>query len=170
MGTTQGAAWMTGLVQGSMAFTSALSASWLGRLGDRHGHSWILIGSAVATALFYLPQALVTAAWQLMVLQALAGFAIGGLMPATAALMNLWAPAGNQGATYGLDNSIQASARAIAPMVGAGIALSFGMRGVYVGAALIYVAIAFAAWRVVQAAIQRQRMQIRKDPQTVAGD
>jgi DHA1 family multidrug resistance protein-like MFS transporter len=169
LGTTQGAAWMTGLVQGSMAFTSALSASWLGRLGDRHGHNRILIGSAVATALFYLPQALVTAAWQLIVLQALAGFAIGGLMPATAALMNLWAPVGNQGATYGLDNSIQAGARAIAPMLGAGIAVSFGMRGVYAGAAVIYIIIAFAAWRVVQTA-QRRRLQHTDYPQAVPGD
>lgn len=167
LGTEQGAAWVTGLVQGSMAFTSALSAGWLGRLGDRHGHNRILIASAVAAALLYLPQAWVTTAWQLMVLQALCGFAVGGLLPATAALMNLWAPTGNQGATYGLDNSIQASARAIAPMVGAGIALWFGMRGVYAGAALIYIAIAFAAWRVVQAATRRE---VNGYPQPVVGD
>jgi MFS transporter, DHA1 family, multidrug resistance protein len=157
LGSETGAAWTTGLVQGSTALTSALSASWLGRLGDKHGHSRILIASAIAAALLYLPQALVTAAWQLIILQALSGVAVGGLLPATASLMNLWAPAGNQGATYGLDNSIQAAARAIAPMTGAAFALWFGMRGVYGSAALVYVVIAFVAWRVVVAAAERQR-------------
>jgi DHA1 family multidrug resistance protein-like MFS transporter len=148
MGTETGAAWMTGLVQGATAFSSALSASWFGRMGDRHGHTRILIGSAIGAALLYVPQALVSAAWQLVVLQALSGIAIGGMMPATAALMNLWSPRGNHGATYGLDNSIQASARAVAPMAGAGIALWLGMRGVYAGASVVYVLIALVAWRV----------------------
>jgi len=169
MGTAQGAAWMTGLVMGATAFTSALSAAWLGRLGDQHGHYRILIFSAVAAALLYLPQALVTSAWQLLALQALSGFAVGGMMPATAALMNLWAPAGNQGATYGLDNSVQVSARTIAPMVGAAIAVSFGMRGVYAGASVIYIVIALAAWRVVYLANHRER-QAAVYPHVAPGD
>jgi DHA1 family multidrug resistance protein-like MFS transporter len=170
LGTEEGAAWTTGLVQGSTALTSALSAGWFGRLGDRHGHSRILIGSAVAAALLYIPQALVTAAWQLIILQALSGIAVGGLLPATASLMNLWAPAGNQGATYGLDNSIQASARAVAPMAGAAIALWFGMRGVYGSAAVVYVIIAFVAWRVVNAAAQRQGADKLPLPSANPGD
>jgi DHA1 family multidrug resistance protein-like MFS transporter len=141
-----GAAGMTGLVQGATAFASALSASWFGRLGDRYGHQRILIGAAVAAAVLYLPQALVTAAWQLVALQALSGSAVGGLLPATAALMNLWAPTGNQGATYGLDNSVQAAARSVAPMVGALVALWVGLRGVYASAALLYIGIALVAW------------------------
>jgi MFS transporter, DHA1 family, multidrug resistance protein len=149
LGTERGAALMTGFVMGATAFASALSAGWLGRLGDKQGHSRILIFSAIAAALLYIPQALVTAAWQLVALQALSGLAVGGLMASTAALMNLWSPAGNQGATYGLDNSVQAAARSIAPMVGAGVALWLGLRGVYVGVALVYVVVAFVAWRVV---------------------
>mgnify|MGYP001248637636 CR=1 FL=1 len=158
MGREQGAVWMTGVVMGATAFASAISAGWLGRLGDKHGHSRILILSAVAAAVLYIPQVMVTAAWQLVVLQAFSGIAVGGMMPATAALMNLWAPTGNQGATYGLDNSVQAAARAVAPMVGAMVALSVGLRGVYAGAAIVYVLIAFVAWRVVQMAARTQAL------------
>ncbi|MCL4858076.1 MAG: MFS transporter, partial [Caldilineaceae bacterium] len=158
MGREQGAVWMTGVVMGAAAFASAISAGWLGRLGDKHGHSRILILSAVAAAVLYIPQVMVTAAWQLVVLQAFSGIAVGGMMPATAALMNLWAPTGNQGATYGLDNSVQAAARAVAPMVGAMVALSVGLRGVYAGAAIVYVLIAFVAWRVVQMAARTQAL------------
>ncbi len=167
-GLETGAASITGIVIGSAAFASAVSAAWLGRLGDRIGHNRILILAAMLAALLYLPQAFVTTAWQLAVLQALSGLAVGGLMPATAALMNLWAPVGNQGATYGLDNSIQAAARAVAPMVGAAIALWLGMRGVFAGAALVYVVIAFVAWRVVVRAEARQITSLL--PQASVGD
>ncbi|MDQ3249924.1 MAG: MFS transporter, partial [Chloroflexota bacterium] len=154
-GTETGAASITGIVIGAAAFASALSAAPLGRLGDRIGHQRILIGAAIGAALLYLPQAFVTTATQLAVLQALSGLAVGGLVPATAALMNLWAPIGNQGATYGLDNSVQAAARAIAPMVGAGIALGWGMRGVFASAAVVYLLIGWVAWRVVVGAAAR---------------
>jgi MFS transporter, DHA1 family, multidrug resistance protein len=167
-GAETGAASITGIVIGSAAFASAVSAAWLGRLGDRIGHNRILILAAMLAALLYLPQAFVTTAWQLAILQALSGFAVGGLMPATAALMNLWAPVGNQGATYGLDNSVQAAARAVAPMLGATIALWLGMRGVFAGAALVYVVIAFVAWRVVVRAEARQMTSLL--PQASVGD
>jgi DHA1 family multidrug resistance protein-like MFS transporter len=170
LGTEQGAAWTTGVVMGAAAFASALSAGWLGRLGDHHGHSRILIIAAIAAALLYLPQAFVTAPWQLIVLQALSGLAVGGLLPATAALMNLWAPAGNQGATYGLDNSIQAAARSVAPMIGAAIALSWGLRGVYAGAAVVYVGIALAAWQVVREANGRSHLNRPAQQSAAPGD
>ena len=88
-------------------------------------------------------------------LPALSGFAIGGLTPSVAALMNLWAPVGNQGATYGLDNSVQAAARVAAPMIAASLAAVTSYRGVFVGAALVYAGIAVAALLVVRAAGRR---------------
>lgn len=170
MDAEQGAALMTGIVMGATAFASALSAGWLGRLGDRQGHTHILIFSAIAAALLYIPQSMVTAAWQLVVLQALSGLAVGGLMATTAALMNLWSPRGNQGATYGLDNSVQAAARSISPMAGAGIALWLGMRGVYVGVALVYVVMAAVAWRVARSQMEQRDEGLRGTSQTVPGN
>lgn len=143
--TEQGAASTTGLIIGVAAFTGALSAVWLGGLGDRIGHTRVLIGSAMVTVLFYLPQPFVTAAWQLALLQALSGFAAGGLIPSISALMNLWTPAGNQGATYGLENSVNAAARIFSPMLGAGIAVWFGFRGVFGMSALVYAMIVVLA-------------------------
>jgi DHA1 family multidrug resistance protein-like MFS transporter len=143
------------MVIGASALTSALSAVYLGRLGDRIGHTKVLIASALAAMVLYAPQAWAQSAWQLIAWQALAGVAVGGLVPSVAALMNLWAPAGNQGATYGLDNSVQAAARVVAPLAAASIAAAVGYRGVFVGAALVYAAIAVAAVLVVRAAQRR---------------
>lgn len=141
VGTEEGAATRTGIIIGVASLTGAMSAVYLGRLGDRLGHTRILLGSAIAALLLYLPQPFVTSVWQLGVLQALSGFAIGGMLPTIAALMNLWAPAGNQGATYGLDNSVNAAARGLAPMVAAAVALWFGLRGVFAAAAVVYLLI-----------------------------
>jgi DHA1 family multidrug resistance protein-like MFS transporter len=152
---TAGTAALTGMVIGASALTSALSAVYLGRLGDRIGHTKVLIASALAAMVLYAPQAWAQSAWQLIAWQALAGVAVGGLVPSVAALMNLWAPAGNQGATYGLDNSVQAAARVVAPLAAASIAAAVGYRGVFVGAALVYAAIAVAAVLVVRAAQRR---------------
>lgn len=149
-GSEQGAASITGLVIGGAAVTGALSAVWLGRLGDRVGHTRVMIGSAALAALCYLPQPFVTDAWQLGVLQALGGFAAGGLVPALAALMNLWSPQGNQGATYGLDTSVNAAARSVAPMIGAGIAFWLGMRGVFGATAFVYLLIVALTFLIVR--------------------
>jgi DHA1 family multidrug resistance protein-like MFS transporter len=149
-GRDTGAASITGLLLGSAAFAGALSAVWLGRLGDRVGHSRVLVGAAFAAALLYLPQPFVQSAWQLALLQALVGFAAGGLVPAMAALLNLWAPGGNQGATYGLDTSFMAAGRSVAPMIGATIALWIGIRGVFAASAFVYLMIVVIAMQVVR--------------------
>lgn len=154
-GRQEGAAALTGLVIGAAALTSAISAVYLGRLGDRIGHTKVLIGSALAAMVFYAPQAYAQSVSQLILLQALGGLAVGGLVPSVAALMNLWGPTGQQGATYGLDNSVQAGARVVAPLAAASIAAVIGYRGVFVGAALVYAVIGVAALLVVRAAQRR---------------
>lgn len=77
MGMTEGAASITGLIIGLASFTAATSGVWLGKLGDRVGHSKVLLVSALIAALLYAPQPFVTSVWQLVVLQGLQGFAAG---------------------------------------------------------------------------------------------
>lgn len=59
---------ITGLVVGVSSAATTLSAVYLGRLGDRVGHRRIVILSAFAAALLYLPQSMVNSALQLLVL------------------------------------------------------------------------------------------------------
>lgn len=138
MGSSAGAATVTGIMMGIKAITGSASAVWLGRIGDRVGHLKILLFSIIASVCFYFLQAFVNSVWQLILLQALSGLAIGGMIPSINALMNCQAPFGSQGATYGLNASITAAGRSIAPMLGATIAMWFGMRIVFVVAAAIY--------------------------------
>jgi hypothetical protein len=41
---------------------------------------------------------------------------------------------------YGLDNSVEAAARTVAPLIGAGIALQFGLPATFVGTGLLFLA------------------------------
>lgn len=167
MHTENGAASWTGLMIGAVAGASALSGVYLGRLGDRVGHEKVMLASAVACALFYLPQPFVTAPWQLIVLQALGGLAVGGLLSPMAALMNLWTPAGTQGATYGLENSIGAGGRAIAPLLAAAIAGWWDVRAVFGATALIYLAVAAL---VIWMAAHRKEREAAQEVRMVVGD
>jgi DHA1 family multidrug resistance protein-like MFS transporter len=130
----------TGLVVGVASATGTATALYLGRLGDRVGHRKVLIGSSLAAAIFYLPQALVTEPWQLLALQALSGAAWGGMTPSVSALLARYTVQGNEGAVYGLDSSIVSAARAAAPLIGAGVVLWFGLRGIFIASAVIYLA------------------------------
>lgn len=150
MASSDGVATVTGILMGSKALIGSVCAVWMGRLSDRLGHGKVLVMAAVVAIVLYLPQPFVTSAWQLVLLQALTGVAYGGMMPAIGALMNLRTPKGAQGATFGLDNSVNAAARTIAPMLGAGVAVWFGMRGVFGVAVFVYAAAALVAvhiWR-----------------------
>ena len=139
MQATGGAASLTGLMLGIRAAAGSISAVWLGRLGDRLGHTRILMMALVATVVCYLPQALVTAPWQLIMLQALCGFANGGLIPSLSALMNLHTAPDSLGATFGLNASINSAARVLAPMLGAAFAMWFGLRSIFLITAVIYI-------------------------------
>ncbi len=138
----------TGLVTGSSAATTTLGAIALGRLGDQSGHRRVLVASTVAAAVLYVPQSMVNAGWQLLALQAGMGLALGGVVPTISALLARYSRAGREGAIYGLDNSIEAAARAVAPLAGAGVALWLGLRAVFLATGLLFLLTAFAAaWR-----------------------
>jgi DHA1 family multidrug resistance protein-like MFS transporter len=96
----------------------------------------------------YFPQGLVTEGWQLLLLFAIVGIAMGGIIPGISAMLSGFSSPGMEGAVYGLDNSIQAAARSIAPLLGSGVALWFGLRGTFAATGLVFVfAGLMALWR-----------------------
>lgn len=129
----------TGLVVAVSSGTITVAAIYLGRLGDRIGHKRILVGSMIMVGLLYLPQSLATEAWQLLVLMALVGVGMGGVIPSISALLARFSHEGSEGAVFGLDNSVRAGARAVAPLVGAAVALAFGIRTTFLATGLIFI-------------------------------
>ena len=139
MGGTEGVNTVTGLVTGVYAGMLTLSSIYLGRLGDRIGHRRVVLVSVLLVALLYIPQSVVTQSWQLLFLLALVGAAMGGVIPTVSALMAGYSSPDEAGAVYGLDNSVRAAARSIAPLLGSIVALSVGLRGAFVATGLMFV-------------------------------
>ncbi len=137
----------TGLVIGSASASAAVFSVFLGRLGDRTGHRRIVILGSFLGFLSFLLQGVVTSGWQFLVLQVFAGIAHGGVVTGVSALLARYTACGEEGAVYGLDNSINSGARAVAPMIGVAIAIWLGLRAVFGAAALFYLAAAVLALR-----------------------
>jgi DHA1 family multidrug resistance protein-like MFS transporter len=125
----------TGLITGVAAGMSAVSAVLLGRASDRVGYRRMLLATLTATMLTYVPHFFVTTPGQLLVLQAVQGFALGGMLAVINAMLANRSPEGRQGAVYGLDASVTAGASAVGPMIGAAVAASMGLRATFLLAA-----------------------------------
>ncbi len=128
-----------GVVLAGTGAASAVSALMLGRLGDRVGHSKVLVVCLAGAAVTYFPQALVSQVWQLLVLRMLLGVALGGLMPSANALLAGLVPRERRGSIFGLTASSTAMANAVGPISGALIATQLGMRTIFTVTGALYV-------------------------------
>jgi DHA1 family multidrug resistance protein-like MFS transporter len=137
----------TGVVIGAASVSAAVCAVFFGRLGDRTGHRPVVIWASLLGVLSFFLQSVVTSAWQFLALQVIAGIAHGGVVTGVSALLARYTACGEEGAVYGLDNSINSGARTVAPMIGVSIALWLGLRAVFGAAALFYLAAALLALR-----------------------
>jgi DHA1 family multidrug resistance protein-like MFS transporter len=158
----------TGLVIGLSSAATTISAVYLGRLGDRVGHRKVVISSALIAAVLYLLQSLVTAGWQLLLLQALVGVAMGGIIPAISALLANYTHSGEAGAVYGLDNSINAGGRSVAPMLGSAVAVWFNLRATFSATAVLFLFTALLAIAILPQ-LQRVQSTATDQPSEVTG-
>lgn len=128
---------LTGIIAAVSALGAAAGAPLIGGWSDRWGRRRLLILSAVAAGLLFVPQAFVTDARWLIALQLLSGFAVGGTLSTITALLTRAAPAGHEGIVFGLDASAVSGANALGPVLGAAVAAQFGLRAPFLLAAAL---------------------------------
>jgi MFS transporter, DHA1 family, multidrug resistance protein len=129
---------ITGVITGMSALASAIGSFVLGRAADRVGLRKMLVMASGAMALFYVLQIGVSNPWQLGVWQFAAGFAMAGVLASISALLATLVPEGRQGAVYGVSTTIVAAANALASMLGAGVAVWWGLRSTFGVAAVLF--------------------------------
>jgi len=122
---------LAGSIIAVSALTSSISALFLGRLGDRYGRKRVLLLCVIGAALIYAPQALATNAMQLLVLRAIQGVFMGGIIPTGNALLAQSTPHDRRGTVFGLATSAGAGGRALGPMLGAAVANTWGMASTF---------------------------------------
>jgi MFS transporter, DHA1 family, multidrug resistance protein len=129
----------TGLVFGVNAVASSIAAVFIGRMSDRIGYRRVLLIASVGTALSYVGQAISPSVGFLIAASFATGLCTGGLLPVANAILARNAPPSEQGAIYGISNSLTAAGRAAGPMLGAACAASWGLRASFGAAAVLYV-------------------------------
>jgi MFS family permease len=122
---------ISGVVMAAAALGSIVSASRLGRLADRIGHWRVIIGCLTAAALLLIPQALVQAGWQLIILRFLMGLALGGLLPCVASVIRHNVPTEMAGNMLGYSTSAQYIGQVAGPVAGGFVGGHIGMRAVF---------------------------------------
>ena len=134
-----------GTVFGFHAVTGAFGALILGRLTDRYGGRLVLLSCAIVSALLFVPQGFTTHLWQQVLLYGAVGFAMGGIYPAVGAMLAGVSTDGQQGAVFGLENSVRSAARTVAPALSATVAWQLGLSAVYVATAAVFALLAVVA-------------------------
>jgi MFS family permease len=139
---------MAGLVMSAAALGSILSASRLGKLADRIGHWNVIIGCLAVSALLLVPQAFLSAGWQLVVLRFLMGLSLGGLLPCVASVIRHNVPDRVVGTMLGYSTSAQYAGQVAGPLMGGFVGGHFGMQAVFIGTAALMAAGATFNWLV----------------------
>lgn len=131
------AASLSGWMFGAAGVSSAVSAVYFGRRGDRVGHRRVLLWSTIGAGALYLPLAFVQSPWQLIALQAVFGIAAGGLIPAANAIVAQVTSSDRRGLTFGVTAMAGSVGAAIGPLLlSSAIAPAFGF-----GASFLVVAV-----------------------------
>jgi DHA1 family multidrug resistance protein-like MFS transporter len=138
-----------GVISGVSAGAGAVGALGLGRLGDRTGYRPVMIACAMSAGVSYFLQFFVSGPDMLLVLQAVSGLAMGGILSTVSAALARLSPEGQEGIVYGVSSSIVSLANAVGPMAGSALAAWVGLRLPFLVAASIYGLAGAAAARLI---------------------
>lgn len=128
---------VAGVVMSAAALGSILSAARLGKLADRIGHWNVIVACLAVSALLLVPQAFVTAGWQLVALRFLMGLSLGGLLPCIAAVIRHHVPENAAGQMLGYSVSAQYVGQVAGPLMGGYVGGHVGMRAVFLGTCVL---------------------------------
>ncbi len=122
---------ISGMVFAASGFANMLAAPQLGKLSDRIGPHKVILVALIAAGLLFIPQAYVTAPWQLMLLRFLLGIAAAGLLPSINTLVMRNTPKSVTGRSFGYNQSAQFLGSFGGSVLGGQVAATFGIHYVF---------------------------------------
>ena len=123
------------------ALAAAIAMPFLGSYADRHDPRVLFAVSLAVIGVALVPQALVSSAVVFILMRALIGLGLAGTTSSIAVLTRSAAPAGGEGRAFGALAAAQNFGWGIGPVLGASLAAIAGIPALYLGAALIVLAL-----------------------------
>ncbi|MCU6671044.1 multidrug efflux MFS transporter MdtG [Enterobacteriaceae bacterium H4N4] len=148
-------AFISGMIASVPGVAALLSAPRLGKLGDRIGPERILIVALVFSVLLLIPMSLVQTPWQLGILRFLLGAADGALLPAVQTLLVYNSTREIAGRIFSYNQSFRDIGNVTGPLLGSGIAASFGFRTVFIVTAGVVLFNVFYSWLSLSRAVRQ---------------
>jgi len=127
-GSDVGAESLTGIIVGTTMLISGASAIVYGKVGDRLGHTRVLVVCLVATGLVSIPQAFAGSIKVLFIERCLFGLAVGGLIPSVNTLVSNTISREKIGSAYGLTSAVTCFGIGMGPFIGGIMASILGLR------------------------------------------
>ncbi|HBH16192.1 MAG TPA: multidrug transporter subunit MdtG, partial [Leclercia adecarboxylata] len=150
-------AFLSGMIAAVPGISALMSAPRLGKLGDRIGPEKILIAALMLSVLLLIPMAFVQTPFQLGVLRFLLGAADGALLPAVQTLLVYNTTNQIAGRIFSYNQSFRDIGNVTGPLLGAGIAASYGFRAVFIVTACVVMFNAFYSWISLSRAVRQPR-------------
>jgi MFS family permease len=129
-----------GFVMSASALGSVLAASRVGRIADRVGAWKVVVACLFCCAVLLIPQAFVTAAWQLVLLRFLMGIALAGLLPSITSVIRRNVPDKDAGYFLSYATSAQYTGQVTGPLMGGMLGGALGMRSVFIATSILMLA------------------------------
>lgn len=146
-GTTANLAFFAGFVGSVTGLSNLVASPLLGRLSDRVGAERVLGVSLIGASLAFIPQALATTVWQLLIARFILGIFLGGLIPAVNALIRQYTPDGMESRAYSFNTSTLSLGNMIGPITGGALSGWIGLQGLFVVSAVMLFANAVWVWQ-----------------------
>lgn len=121
----------SGVVMSATGFGILISASKIGRLGDKGSYFKVLSISIIISAVVFIPMAFVRNPWELMILRFVLGICQAGVMPSIATMLKKTSAKEISGTIFGYNQAAQFSGLVIGPLIGSQISANFGFTHVF---------------------------------------
>ncbi|MFK9091090.1 MFS transporter [Bacillus salipaludis] len=115
-----------------------MSRNW-GKIADKVGYIKVLVILLFLAGIFYLPGAVVTSFWQLVIIRFALGVTIGGIIPVRIAYIRQEAPIAMQGEVLGYNTSLRFLGNIIGPLLGGFVSGSFGFSAVFISTSALLI-------------------------------
>ncbi|WP_416308957.1 multidrug efflux MFS transporter [Streptococcus infantarius] len=137
LGQTENLMFVSGLIVSALGFSSMLSSSTLGEIGDKIGNHRLLLIALFYSFSMYVLCALARNSLELGIVRFMYGFGTGALMPSVNSLLTKITPREGISRIFSYNQMFMNIGQVVGPFVGSAIATGMGYRSVFYVTSLI---------------------------------